>query len=145
MEALARDRGGGAAEAVVGYDSAAVSVLGVGRGGHHDGLAADGDGVILDGLDAKAHVYEVQCWDGEAMEDDGEDDEEVDCSGEGADKIIEFCVGLARLGDEVSNVLDIEDGTDADGAEIAHKEGFLPVTNHLGHELVGNKYGRDAA
>ena len=79
------------------------------------------------------------------MADNGEDDEEVDDAGQGADHVVVLSVGLARVGDKVAGVLDVEDGADADGAKVAHKQGVLPVVNDVGGELVAEADGGDAA
>lgn len=134
-----------AAETIVGDKSVVVALGGVGRRGDADGLAAEGDGVLLDGLHAHPAVDKVEGRDGEAVDDDGEDDEEVDCGREGAQQVVVLLVRLAQLGDEVARVLDVEDGADADGAEVAHEEGVLPAGDDAGHGLVGEEDGGDAA
>lgn len=120
-KAVPRDDGAGATETIVGDESVGVAGLGVGRGGHHDGLSADGDGVVLDWLDAHALEDDVERGDRETVADDGEDNEEIDGSREGPDQVVELRIGLACLGDDVADVLDVEYGTDADGAKVAHE------------------------
>ena len=79
-------------------------------------VRAHGDfhGVILDdGLHALPYVECVEGGDGETVEDDGEEREPVDDRVEGLEHVC-FFLGLfaAELGEEVLDVLGVEDGTD---------------------------------
>lgn len=101
----------------------------------------DGAGLGVDERrHAEALVEKVQGWDGEAVEDDGEEDEEVDGCGrvrwgrkggeeggtggrrrggrtgaEGAEEVGFFGVGGVELGEEVARVFEVEDCSDSCG------------------------------
>jgi len=76
----------------------------------------------------------------------GEDHGPLDDGNHGGGEVVFFfCQGLARLMEEVAGVFYVEDRANADGAEVAHKEGFFPVDDAVGHEFVGHEDGGDAA
>lgn len=135
----------GAAETVVGDEVVLVAVDGVGWRGLAERLPADLDGVVLDGLDSHEFVGDRETGNREAVDDDGEDDEEVDAGTESSDQVVLFLVALSLVGDEMTGVLEVENGTDTDGTEVSHEQRLFPVLDDSRHELVRHEDGRNAA
>lgn len=78
------------------------------------GQDADLSRILLDdGLNALPAVEGVEGGDGQAVEDNGEEDEPVDdWTHRGSHVVFLVGDGCALLGEEVASVLDVEDGTD---------------------------------
>ena len=137
-----------AGEAVVPHHAAAAWIeVAIGRQRLCDAASAlDGRGEFDDGQDAQPAVDEVQQGDAEAVDDDAEEHEEVDDGAHGAQQVLLLVrLGGGERGEEVARVLDVEDGADADGAEVAHEQRFLPGRDGAGHEFVRAQHGGDAA
>lgn len=116
VQLRARTHGNWAREAVVLVDRAALGVHpGVLRKGLVDRSYANLRGLrLFDRWDLLVTVESIEGGDGKAVDDDGEDDEEVDDWDHGCDKVLFFLsLGLAWLGEKVTSVLDVEDGSDA--------------------------------
>jgi hypothetical protein len=86
---------------------------GVGRQRFGDGEHADLCGLrLFDGGDLLVAIEGVKSGDGQAVNDDGEEDEEIYNGNHGSDEVLFFRGGgFTGLGEQVPGVLDVEDGS----------------------------------
>lgn len=131
-------------EAVVGDEVLLVSDHCVGGGGDVDGLAADFDGIFVDGSDIEVAVCKIQTGNRQAVDNDGEENEPVNNGNHGANQIRLLLITLSKFREKMTGMLHVKDSTSTNGTKVPHKQRFLPVCTYLAHELIGHEDGWDA-
>lgn len=102
------------------------------------------DGVLGDGPKTPLLVDHHEDWDRDAVDGNREEDKPHVYRANSSHEDGLFLVAFTNRWEQVyADVLKVEDGADADGAEVAHKKGIFPVLGDARHNLVQEHDGRN--